>query len=79
MIFKIFVLIVGIILGLLFIRYPDKIIDDYFCGSWGWAEKMGIGSYSACKLVGVIFIILSFMYTTGALSGILQAFFKPGG
>lgn len=73
--------IIGIIIGFLMIKYAYPIRQ--FTGAIGWAEKvfgMG-GTGSAIKAIGVLVIILSFLWMTGtlgdALQGLLGRFFAP--
>ncbi len=75
--------LIGISIGYICLRYPDKIRQT--TGKWEWAEKLfsaGYGTITGIKVLGIIFIIISFIYITGThevfLKNIIAPFQKSG-
>ena len=75
MIFRILVGIIGVPLGFLILRYRDKVKD--FVGDIGWAERyLGSGgTWTALILIGVLRIVLSFMFMVGSFQGLFWKYF----
>ena len=71
---KFMTLLIGLPAGIAITKYAQYIIDR-LTGPWGWAENYlgGGGSYTACKLLGILVSLLSIMYATGALEVFLQS------
>lgn len=71
MVFRILVGLIGIPLGFLMLLYRDKVKD--WTGDIGWAERyLGTGgTWTALILIGVLMIILSFMFMVGSLQELL--------
>jgi hypothetical protein len=61
--------LVGIIVGFLLIKYSLSISDMF--GSISWAEAHLGGTSAMYRLVGVVIIVLSFLYMFGAIGIIL--------
>lgn len=70
--------IIGIIIGVLFLKYTFQLTN--FFGKFDWAEKYftgGLGgTYFFYKLAGIFLIILSAMYMFGLLDVFLAPFGK---
>ena len=70
---RIFSGIIGVIIGILLIKYSVFLTDNL--GTVDWAEqhlRSGLaGTYSLYRLIGVAFIILSLLYMFGAIGLIL--------
>lgn len=75
MTFRILVGLIGIPLGFLVLLYRDKVKD--FVGSIDWAEKyLGTGgTWTALILIGVLTIVLSFMFMIGSLQDMILKLF----
>ena len=78
---RVLVLIFGVGLGYILIRYNGKMKE--IIGSLDWVDKyLGAGgTYLFLKLVGLMLIVLSFLYAVGTLQDVLgQALqmFVPG-
>ena len=75
MVSRFFIGVFGIILSLILIKYRKQVGD--FTGSIGWMESLlgRGGTYSGLALLGIIGIILSIMYMTGSLEGVIQGTF----
>ena len=58
-------------LGVVIMIYSKQVGD--FIGSVEWAERFfgGGGTYTAVKLGGLLLTVLSFMWVTGGLQGVL--------
>ena len=67
MTFRILVGLIGIPLGFLLLKYREKVKD--WTGNIGWAEQyLGTGgTWSVLILIGVLMIVLSFMFMVGSL------------
>jgi len=77
MLFRILVGLIGIPLGFFMLKYRDKVKD--WTGNIAWAERyFGTGgTWTALVLIGVLMIVLSFMFMVGSLQEIfLGAFGK---
>jgi len=68
--------IVGVIIGILLIKYSVKLTESF--GHVQWAEEHlrgGLaGTYSLYRLVGLAFIILSMLYIFGGIGFVLSPF-----
>lgn len=75
MAFRILVGLIGIPLGFLVLLYRDKAKD--FVGNISWAEKyLGTGgTWTALILIGVLTIVLSFMFMIGSLQNMILKLF----
>lgn len=75
MAFRILVGLIGIPLGFLVLLYRDKVKD--FVGNISWAEKyLGTGgTWTALILIGVLTIVLSFMFMIGSLQNMILKLF----
>lgn len=64
---KIFILILSIIIGIIFIKYSYQMVQ--IAGHIRWAEdKLGAASsYTVWKLIGMIIIVLGAMYGFGVI------------
>ena len=73
---RIFIGLLGMGIGFLMLRYSMNVRN--IVGSWDWAEKaFGIGgTYTGIKLVGLLTIIVAFIYMTGTAETLLQQLFK---
>jgi hypothetical protein len=74
---------IGVIVGVLVIKFSMQITDTF--GTIDWAEEHlhgGMaGTYTLYKLVGVVIIILSFLYMFGSMGflvGPLAPLFRGG-
>lgn len=71
---RIFSGLIGVVAGILLIRYSIAITD--FFGRVAWAEdhlRGGLaGTYSLYRIVGVVFIILSLLYMFNILGFLLS-------
>jgi hypothetical protein len=66
--------IIGIIIGFLVIKYSISLTDTL--GRMDWAEKYLSSTVTMYRVVGVVFIILSFMYMFG-LMGVIAGPLGP--
>lgn len=75
MAFRILVGLIGIPLGFLILLYRDKVKD--FVGNIDWAEKYlgNGGTWTALILIGVLTIVLSFMFMIGSLQDMILKLF----
>ncbi|MDP2736766.1 MAG: hypothetical protein Q8O59_03255 [bacterium] len=67
MTFRILIGLIGIPLGFLLLKYRERVKD--WTGNIGWAEQyLGTGgTWSALILIGILTIVLSFMFMVGSL------------
>jgi hypothetical protein len=74
---QIFQGILGIIIGFLLIKYAYPV--KQFTGPMSWAEKIfGMGGTStAIKVIGILMVILSFLWMTGTLADVLRYWLSP--
>ncbi len=65
--------ILGVVAGILYIKYSPQI--THASGSFGWAEKyLGSGgTYTMHKLIGVLLIVISILSMTGTFQVILRS------
>jgi len=70
---QIFLGLVGIVVGVLYTIYSDKIADQFGPISW-FEEKLGSGSsYTVHKFIGILIIIISLLWTTGTFQYLLRS------
>lgn len=72
-VFKIVIFILGLIIGMMFLIYAEPIVRTF--GKAAWAERhfrtLG-GSYLIWKIVGLIIIVLTFLYLVGSLDWLIH-------
>ena len=70
--------LIGLGIGYICLKYPDKIRST--TGKWEWAEKLfsaGYGTITGIKMIGILFIIISFVYVTGTHEVFLRSIVAP--
>ena len=74
--FRILVGLIGIPLGFLILLYRDKVKD--WVGNISWAERyLGTGgTWTALVLIGVLTIVMSFMFMIGSLQNMILKLFS---
>ena len=73
---RVLVLIIGVGLGYAMIRYNAKFKD--VVGRIDWVEQyLGAGgTYLFIKFLGLLFIVLAFLYAVGTLQDVFDAIFS---
>ncbi|MDD4351603.1 MAG: hypothetical protein PHU71_01300 [Candidatus Gracilibacteria bacterium] len=69
--------LIGVVAGFFYVKYSKNVADSL--GRMSWAEKwLGAGgTYSFHKIVGIIIIVISFMWMTGTFQLLLVSFLGP--
>ena len=70
---RLFILFIGIAIGVLVVMYHRWIVR--MVGTNAWAEKIfgGGGTYTMWQLIGVAIVVLTVLYVSGTLDKILSA------
>jgi len=69
--------LIGVVAGFFYVKYAKKIADAI--GSTSFAENwLGAGgTISLHQIIGILIIVLSFMWMTGTLQALLVSFLGP--
>ena len=68
--------LLGVVAGILIIKYTYQITRA--TGSFGWAEEhLGGGTNTLFKIIGVVLIVVSFMWMTGTAQSLFISTFGP--